>query len=64
MSVNNGIVVETKGLFPCSGSLLLNESGRLYCAEVGLFVFMKTAGFDAASQWSQVSHDASRSARR
>ena len=64
MSVNNGTIVETKGLFPCSGSLLLNESGRLYCAEVGLFLFMKTAGFDEASQWSQVSHDASRSARR
>ena len=64
MAVNNGTVVETKGLFPCSGSLLLNDSGRLYCAEVGLFVFMKTAGLDAASQWSQVSHDARRSARR
>jgi outer membrane protein assembly factor BamB len=64
MAVNGGAVAETKGLFPCSGSLLLNDSGRLYCAELGLFVFTRTSGFDAASQWSQLSRDASRSARR
>ncbi len=64
IAINNGAVVETKGLFPCIGALLLNDSGRLYCAEVGLFIYAGTAGYDAATQWSQIGHDANRSARK
>ena len=64
IAVNHGAVVETKGLFPCVGALLLNNSGRLYCSEIGLFMYMGTAGNDAAAQWSQISHDATRSSRR
>jgi outer membrane protein assembly factor BamB len=63
-AINNGQVVETKGLFPCIGALLLNDSGRLYCAEVGLLIYAGTAGYDAAAQWSQIGHDSNRSARR
>ena len=64
ISVNNGQIVETKGLFPCGGSLLLNKSGRLYCAEVGLLIYMQTAGNDELAQWSQLSHDPNRTGRR
>lgn len=64
IAVNNGAVVDTKGLFPCLGSMLLNGEGRLYCAEIGLLVYVRTAGNDAAAQWSQISHDANRSARK
>lgn len=64
LSVNNGQIVETKGLFPCGGSLLLNRSGRLYCAEVALLIYMQTAGADQLAQWSQLSHDSNRTGRR
>jgi outer membrane protein assembly factor BamB len=64
MSIKDGTFIETTGLYPCVGSLLLNEGGRLYCAEVGVFVYMRTAGNDANAQWAQMSHDAARSARR
>ena len=64
MSIRDATFIETTGLYPCVGSLLLNETGRLYCAEVGVFVYMRTAGNDANAQWAQMSHDATRSARR
>lgn len=64
IAINNGVVVETKGLFPCSGALLLTESGRLYCAEVALVMSFPTSGNDVAAQWNQMGHDASRTARR
>ena len=62
--INNGAIAADRGLLACSGSMLLNEAGRLYCGEVGLLVYLKTPGNDPDAQWNQVSHDANRTARR
>jgi outer membrane protein assembly factor BamB len=62
--INNGQVASDDGLLSCAGSLLLSTAGRLYCGEIGLIVYIRTAGFDDATQWSQIGRDSNHSSRR
>ena len=62
--INNGSIVENKGVVNCAHSFLLTTTGRIYCGSAGGFSFFQTRNIDLTSQWSQLGNDAQRGSRK